>query len=181
MKVKITQLCLILCDPVDHTFYGILQARILEWVACPFSSRSSWPRDWTQVSHIASGFFTSWAIMEAQRCASISKSPLILSWYMTGDASHACCRIERVYFVPYNYCLFSGPLKWCSARFLQKWCLPSFFTGSLFSKLLLEELTIYILRNTMETQVWISRNEWKSQNYFLYYWVLKCIVNIVML
>ena len=38
--------------------------RILEWVACPFSSRSSWPRNQTGVSCIAGGFFTSWAIID---------------------------------------------------------------------------------------------------------------------
>ena len=37
-----------------------------EWVAIPFSRRSSWPRDRTQVSHIAGGFLTIWAIREAQ-------------------------------------------------------------------------------------------------------------------
>ena len=46
--------------------HGILQARILEWVAFPFSRGSSLPRDRTQVSHIAGGFFTSWATREAQ-------------------------------------------------------------------------------------------------------------------
>ena len=46
--------------------HGILQARILEWVAFPFSRGSSQPRDWTQISHIAGGFFTSWATREAQ-------------------------------------------------------------------------------------------------------------------
>ena len=100
MLVKGTQLCPTLCDPLDYTVHGILQARILgwmdsrsllqgifptqgsnpglpycrqilyqlshkgsprilEWVACPFSRRSSQPRDQTQVSHIAGGFFTS--------------------------------------------------------------------------------------------------------------------------
>ena len=39
--------------------HGILQARILEWVAFPFSRGSSQPRDQTQVSHIAVGYFTS--------------------------------------------------------------------------------------------------------------------------
>ena len=43
----------------DCTVHEILQARILEWVAIPFSSGSSLPRDRTQVSHIAGGFFTS--------------------------------------------------------------------------------------------------------------------------
>ena len=44
--------------PIVH---GILQARILESLAFPFSRGSSQPRDWTQVSHIVGGFFTSWA------------------------------------------------------------------------------------------------------------------------
>jgi len=45
--------------------HGILQARILEWIAFPFSRGSSQPRDQTQVSRIAGGFFTSWATREA--------------------------------------------------------------------------------------------------------------------
>ena len=44
---------------------GILQARILEWVGIPFSRGSSQPRDRTQVSHIAGGFFTNLATREA--------------------------------------------------------------------------------------------------------------------
>ena len=52
--------------PMDYTVHGILQARILEWVAFPFSRGSSQARDQTQVSHIAGGFFTSWATREAQ-------------------------------------------------------------------------------------------------------------------
>ena len=55
-----------LCDSMDYTVYGTLQARILEWVAFPFSRGSSQPRDRTQVSHIAGGFFTSWATREDQ-------------------------------------------------------------------------------------------------------------------
>ena len=58
-KVKVAQSCLTLCDPVDYTVHGILQARMLEWVAVPFSRGSSQPRDQTQVSRIAGGFFTS--------------------------------------------------------------------------------------------------------------------------
>ena len=40
--------------------------RILEWVPYPFSSRSSQPRNWTGVSCIAGGFFTNWAMREAE-------------------------------------------------------------------------------------------------------------------
>ena len=54
------------CSPPGSSVHGILQARILEWVAYPFSSRSSWPRNWTGVSCIASGSFTSWATRKAQ-------------------------------------------------------------------------------------------------------------------
>ena len=44
MKVKVAQLCLTLCQPMDYTVHGILQARILEWVAFPFAMGSSQPR-----------------------------------------------------------------------------------------------------------------------------------------
>ena len=109
-EVKVTQSCLPLCDPMDYTIHGILQARILEWVpfpntgvgslsllqgifptqgsnpglshcrrilyqlshkgsptilewvAYPISSGSSWPRNRTGVSCNADSFFTNWAI-----------------------------------------------------------------------------------------------------------------------
>ena len=57
---------LTLCSPMGYTVPGILQDRILEWVAVPFSRGSYQPRDQTQVSHIAGIFFTSWATGEAQ-------------------------------------------------------------------------------------------------------------------
>ena len=70
MCAKPLQSCPTLCDPMDcsppgSSVHGILQARILGWVAFPFSRGSSQPRDRTQVSHIAGRFFTSWATREA--------------------------------------------------------------------------------------------------------------------
>ena len=65
-EVKVAQSCLTLCDPMDYAVHGILQARILEWVAFPFSRRSSKPKGWIQVSHITGRFFTGWATREAQ-------------------------------------------------------------------------------------------------------------------
>ena len=70
-KVKVAQLCLTLCYPMDcslqgFSVHGIFQARVLEWVAIPFSRGSSWPRDWTWVSCIVGRRFTLWATMEAQ-------------------------------------------------------------------------------------------------------------------
>ena len=66
VKVSITQSSPTLCDSMDCTppgssLRGILQARILEWIAIPFSRRSSQPRDWTWVSHIVGRFLTIWA------------------------------------------------------------------------------------------------------------------------
>ena len=66
VKVKVAQMCPTLCNPMDCTVHGILQARILEWVALPFSRGSSQPRDRTLVSHIAGRLFTVWATREAQ-------------------------------------------------------------------------------------------------------------------
>ena len=52
------------CSPPVSSVHGISQARILEWVAIPFSRGSSGPTDQTHVSHIVGGFFTLWATRE---------------------------------------------------------------------------------------------------------------------
>ena len=49
------------CSPPGSSVRGIFQARVLEWVAIPFSRGSCWPRDQTLVSCIVGRFFTSWA------------------------------------------------------------------------------------------------------------------------
>ena len=53
------------CNPPDSSVHGILQARVLEWVAMPFSRGSSRPRDRTLVPYVAVRFFTGWATWEA--------------------------------------------------------------------------------------------------------------------
>ena len=68
MLCVVIQACLTLCDPMDPIRLlcpWIVQARILEWVAMPSSRGSSQPRDWTQVSSIAGGFFPTWTTREA--------------------------------------------------------------------------------------------------------------------
>ena len=57
---KVPQSCPTLCDPMDYTVHGILQARILDWIAAPISRGSSQLRDRTQVSRPAGGFLTSY-------------------------------------------------------------------------------------------------------------------------
>ena len=74
---KIALISYALCDPMGYTVHGILQARILEWIAFPFSRGSSQPRDRTQVPHIAGNFFTSWGTGEAQECSNDYTIPLI--------------------------------------------------------------------------------------------------------
>ena len=67
MKESESESCSVVSGSVTPwtVVHGILQARILGWVAFPFSRGSSQPRDQTQVSHIADRFFTSWATREA--------------------------------------------------------------------------------------------------------------------
>ena len=70
-KVSVAQLYLNLCNPMDYSLpgtsvHGILQARILEWVTIPFSRGSSPPRDRTQISCTADGFFTVCVILYGQ-------------------------------------------------------------------------------------------------------------------
>ena len=69
-EVKVAQSCPTLYDPMDYTVHGILQARILEYVAFSFSKGSSQPRDQTQISHVAGGFSDSWVTREAQEYCS---------------------------------------------------------------------------------------------------------------
>ena len=100
---------------------GILQARILEWVAIPFSGESSWPRDQTQVSCIAGRFFTIWATRDAHNviytlwgerklakmACSGSLAPCFINndcnidiTYSTGHACHEVVACHRLlYFV----------------------------------------------------------------------------------
>ena len=70
-KVKVTQSCLTVCHPMGYTVHGILQARILKWVAFPFSRGSSQPSDRTQVSCIEQTYRREWL--------SLTSHP----WYVT--------------------------------------------------------------------------------------------------
>ena len=98
--MKATQSCPTLCNPRDYTVYGIVQARILERAAFPFSRGSYQPRDQTQVSRIAGRFFISWAIREALAARGIPEclfchllstgTELGLLWWLSGKES-ACC------------------------------------------------------------------------------------------
>ena len=84
MSAKLLQSRLTLWDPMDCSLQaplsmGIFQARILGWVAMPFSSGSSQPRDRTQVSCITGGFFTVWVTIEVSQFPSPQLSNTLLS------------------------------------------------------------------------------------------------------
>ena len=82
---EVAQSCPTLCDPMDcsipgSSVHGIFQAKVLEWVAISFSRGSSWPRDWTLVSHIAGRRFTVWATREALSICWIGCNSLLRFW-----------------------------------------------------------------------------------------------------
>ena len=88
------------CRPPGFSIHGIFQAWVLEWVAISFSRGSSWPGDWTWVSHIAGRRFTIWATREKE----VTEDEMV-GWYhwlnghefeqtmgdSEGQASLACC------------------------------------------------------------------------------------------
>ena len=81
---EVAQSCPTLCDPMDcsppgSSVHGILQARVLKWVAVSFSRGSSQPRDQTQVSCIAGRFFTHWAGPQNVHSSSAHQSGLGMS------------------------------------------------------------------------------------------------------
>ena len=93
--------CVQLCVPMDYTIHGILQARILEWVAFPFSRGSSWPRDRTQVSHIAGRFFTSWATsgeensVEVNSTAQVTNKDGSTKWWDASILGDCVCNLKE--------------------------------------------------------------------------------------
>ena len=82
-KKKWKSLSPTLCNPMDYRVHGILQARILEWVAFSFSRGSSQPKYRTQASHTAGRFFTSWATREISHRNSEMLELQVTFWLMS--------------------------------------------------------------------------------------------------
>ena len=87
------------CSPPGSSVHGILQARILEWVAMSFSRGSSWPRDWTWVSCIAGRVFTVQATREAlfHRLAAPKLQLVISNW---GSSPSSCAECLLLWLCP---------------------------------------------------------------------------------
>ena len=94
-------------DLMDHSLpgssvYGVLQARILEWVAMLFSRESSRPRDWIQVSRIAGRYFTIWATWEALRVMSSAYLRLLI--FLPAILIQACASSSLAFCMMYSIC-----------------------------------------------------------------------------
>ena len=134
MCVLVTQSCLTLCDPMDcslpgSSVHGILQARVLEWVAIPFSRGSSPPRDQTRVSYLTGrfvyclshqgslGFLNPWhnafhLVLKNSSSDSASSLFSLLSSFGISMTLHItpsyclCCSPFRLYFLSLTRLLF---------------------------------------------------------------------------
>ena len=117
------QSCPTLCDPMDcspvgFSVHGILQAKMLEWVAAPSSQGSSWPRDWVHVSCIAGRFFTTEPLGKPSRHCFVQQISVSNSFFNSADfkrlnffyyaniskksrkfnSKHDFCKSQRVFF-----------------------------------------------------------------------------------
>ena len=104
---EVSQSCLTLCDPMDcslpgSSVHGILQARVLEWVAISFSRGSSQPRDWTRVSHIEGRCFNLWATREA-RLSGFWRSFLYSSYVYSCYLLISSTSVRSIPFLSYIY------------------------------------------------------------------------------
>jgi len=107
VEVLVAQSCPTLCNPLDcsppgSSVHGILQARILEWVAIPFSRGSSCSRNQIWVSCIVGRFFTIWATREAP--CSCKWPNFILVWLSSISLCVYMCVCLYIYI--YIYCIF---------------------------------------------------------------------------
>ena len=108
-----------LCDPMDSTLHGIFQARILEWVAFPFSKGSSQPMDRTEISHIAGRYFTSWVTREA--LVGITQELLLFSKLCLTLCNHMDCRTLSLLVLHY---LLEFSRIGLNLSPLSQWCHP---------------------------------------------------------
>ena len=144
------------CSLPGSSVHGIFQARILEWVAISFSRGSSWPRDWTQVSHITGSCFTVWVTRETQfkAIAYPDEHVLLCAGYHT---KHFTCPI--IFLIQ---CLWGRWHQWISFTYgeietQQRSSLsqchliePSFESEAVWS----QSLFIYLLRNENVFNSW---------------------------
>ena len=122
VKVLVAQSCPTLCDRMDYSspapsVHGILQSRILEWVAVLFSRGSSRPRYKTEVSHIAGRFFTVRATREALKASENSHKQTRCKYPARDWAMYGC---ERWTIKKAEHGRTDAFELWCWRRLLRK-------------------------------------------------------------
>ena len=119
-RSEVTQPCPTLCDPMGcslpgSSVHGILQARVLEWVAISFSRGSSRPRDWTGVSHVTGRLLNVWAAR---------KVPCRYGCVGGGGVSRGCLCGSAFQSSRGLWALAAGPSPWGSASLVTPPSLP---------------------------------------------------------
>ena len=169
VKVKVAQSCPTLCDPTAYTVHGILQARILEWVAFPFSRASSQSRDWTQVwiVEVTYAFLLSLSFSKsatASFCFSSLQKPeeaqtlnsQIRGNYVQFPSLRAFCSKEGDLLLshPQNWPSLWGHLLHTSANSVFR-CINSFAAYSSFEKIF---IVYFMLTTCINTEDRVVRN-----------------------
>ena len=94
VKVKVAQSYLSLCDPMDYIVHRLLHARILEWVAVPFSKGSFQTRNQTQVSGIVGWLFTSWATGKPKNTG-VDGPSLLQQFFLTQELNQSLLHCKQ--------------------------------------------------------------------------------------
>ena len=124
---EVAQLCPTLCIRMDCIAYHappleIFQARVLEWVAIPFSRGSSQPRDWTRVFRIVGWCFTMWATREVWVSHNVTHMPSLLSLPPTQASSHPSRSSQSTRLGSLYYTAASHQLSILHMREYMYWC-----------------------------------------------------------
>ena len=130
---NVAQSCPTLCDSMDcslpgSSVHGIFQAIVLEWIAISVSSRSSWPRDRTQVSHIVDRRFTVWATREVHHNTWNWKT--LAPWKKSYDQPRWHIKKQRHYFAnkdpsSQSYGFSSGHVWMWELDYKESWALEN--------------------------------------------------------
>ena len=161
------------CDPMDcsppgFSVHGILQARILEWVAISFSRRTSWLRDQTRVSCIAGRFFTSWATRETLASVLLEKLKLLVQiscWiFLTIGYSSAFCRNIKPVCVCVCVCVTRHRNTWTYLTSYETFLVHLFCICSINTYLTYELENRSLLQKERRKMEWsLVRGEWLEE------------------
>ena len=176
VKVKVTQSCLTLFYPTGYTVHGILLARILEWVAFPFSKGTSQPRGWTQASCIEGGFFTSRATRRSWFNSWVRKIPWWRAWQ-----THSIILTGRILWTEEPGRLQSmGSQRvghdWTTKRW-QRWYIPFYMhththTHTCSSKLCCSRVNCTVFKFFISFySIFLKNYVWLEDNWFTILWI----------